>query len=164
MRGVRMWNEAEQWLHVRANDSMVPVGQAVPPSGVAVVARVDGARMVDSDGVFGQFYDALRFPTYFGWNWSAFSDCLGDLAWLPADRYLIVIENSALVLSSSSEERELFFEVLAKAARAWANPLGKIGGQGVPFNVVLMCDASELEALGSGISPVRTAGFEPTTP
>jgi len=147
-----MWNEAGQWLHVLANDSKVPVWQAVPPSGVAVIARVDGMKMIDADGVFEQLTDALRFPAYFGWNWPAFSECVRDLGWLPADRYLVVIENSTLVLSSSSEERDLFFKVLAQAARSWANPLGKVGGRGVPFNVLLMCDASELEELARDVS------------
>jgi hypothetical protein len=147
-----MWNEGDQWLHLLANDCVVPVEHAVPPSGAAVVARVDGTKMIDSDGVFEQFSDALRFPTYFGWNWPAFSECVRDLGWLPADRYLVVIENPTLVLSSSPEERNVFFKILGRAAREWANPLGKVGGRGVPFNVLLMCDASELEVLAREVS------------
>ncbi|WP_233257717.1 barstar family protein [Micromonospora sp. S4605] len=61
--------------------------------------------MTDAGHVFYEFSDALLFPGYFGWNWDALSDCLRDLSWLPADGYLIVIENAPRLLSSSVEDQ-----------------------------------------------------------
>ncbi|MEV0005500.1 barstar family protein [Micromonospora sp. NPDC050980] len=77
-----------------ARTTRLSVDDAVPPSGEVAVARLDGAAMTDVDGVFEQFSDALRFPSYFGWNWPAFSECLQDLHWLAARRYLVLIENT----------------------------------------------------------------------
>jgi hypothetical protein len=86
--------------------------------------------------VFEQFSNSMRFPAYFGGNWNALSECVRDLSWIPADRYLLVIE-SADQMTDESIRSELL-GILARAARQWANPLGRLGGQGVPFNVLLM--------------------------
>lgn len=100
--------------------------------------------MTDANQVFFEFSEALRFPGYFGWNWSALSDCLRDLSWLPADGYLIVVENP---LSASPGDRHTLFQVLSEAVRDWASPLGRPGGKGVPFQVLLLCDHDEAAAL-----------------
>lgn len=119
----------------------------LPPQGVIAVARIDGAAAPGRDEVFGQFSDALRFPAYFGWNWDALSDCLRDLSWLPADRYLIVVEQPARLLADDPEGRRFLFQILERAARAWANPLGKPGNTGIPFQTVLLAGTAEAEEL-----------------
>ena len=83
------------------------------------------------------FSDALLFPDYFGWNWDALSDCLRDLHWLPADGYLIVVENATRVLPGDAKDRHALFSILIRAARHWSSPLGKTP---VAFKVVLLCD------------------------
>lgn len=93
--------------------------------------------MHNAESVFARFSDAMLFPSYFGWNWAALSDCLRDLHWLPADRYLVAIENCELLLSNDPVGRSSLLGILAGATNEWANPLGKAGGIGVPFNVVL---------------------------
>ncbi|MCM2578719.1 barstar family protein [Streptomyces sp. MTZ3.1] len=95
--------------------------------------------MKDVDGVFTECYEAFRLPSYFGWNWAALSDCLRDLQWMPADRYLIVVENWSSVLSNLPEEREILLRVLAQAAEDWANPQGNPGNLAIPFNVLFCC-------------------------
>ncbi|MEU8923267.1 barstar family protein [Kitasatospora sp. NPDC048545] len=62
----------------------------------------------------------LRLPAYFGWNRDALADCLRDLAWLPADHYLLAVERSALLLRECPEARETIFRVLETAGRHWA--------------------------------------------
>lgn len=84
---------------------------------------------------------------YFGWNWDALSDCLCDLSWYPADRYLIVIDHAEDMLVGRAEERKILFSVLSRAAREWASPLGRPGGVGVPFKVVLLCAGKSVDAL-----------------
>ncbi|WP_204292761.1 barstar family protein [Micromonospora gifhornensis] len=68
----------------------------LPVSGRFVVARLDGTRMANAGHVFYGFSDALLFPSYFGWNWNALSDRLRDLHWLPADGYLVIVDNAPL--------------------------------------------------------------------
>ncbi|MFI0791493.1 barstar family protein [Micromonospora rubida] len=119
----------------------------VPPSGVVAVARLDGAAMVDVDGVFEQFSDALRFPSYFGWNWPALSDCLSDLHWLSARRYLIMIENAPCILRENVD-RAVLFSVLADVGRQWANSYEpEDHGMGPLFHAILLCDERDVESL-----------------
>ncbi|WP_433318356.1 barstar family protein [Micromonospora sp. CA-269861] len=103
--------------------------------------------MTDADHVFYEFSDALLFPGYFGWNWDALSDCLRDLNWLPADGYLIIVENAPWLGSSSAEDRHTLFRILSRAVHYWASPLGQPDGKGVPFKVLLLCDRDEEAAL-----------------
>jgi RNAse (barnase) inhibitor barstar len=145
-----MWNEPG--LTVLAKDDKIAVTGAVPPQGVVAVARIDGAAARDADDLFGQFSDALRFPAYFGWNWDALSDCLRDLNWLPADRYLVVIEEPAKLLSGDAEGRRILFGILGQASREWASPLGKPGNAGIPFQTVLLADAADVEELRRELS------------
>nr|WP_275941314.1 barstar family protein [Planosporangium flavigriseum] len=119
----------------------------LPATGRFVVARLDGTRMTDADHAFYEFSDALLFPGYFGWNWDALSDCLRDLNWLPADGYLIVVENAPRLLSSSAEDRHTLFRVLSRAVYDWVSRLGQPDGKGVPFKVLLLCDRDEEAAL-----------------
>ncbi|HRP94614.1 MAG TPA: barstar family protein [Rhodocyclaceae bacterium] len=37
---------------------------------------------------------ALQFPAWFGHNWDALADCLGDLSWLPARGHVLVLEHA----------------------------------------------------------------------
>lgn len=69
------------WVHVVPEQGALPVDLLLPVTGRTYVARLDGREMRDTDTVFQQFYDGLRPPEYFGWNWEALSDCLRDLKW-----------------------------------------------------------------------------------
>ncbi|WP_446216274.1 barstar family protein [Micromonospora sp. IBHARD004] len=134
-------------LAVCSRSALVELAAVLPATGRFVVARLDGTRMTDAGHAFYEFSDALLFPGYFGWNWDALSDCLRDLNWLPADGYLIVVENAPRLLSSSAEDQHTLFRILSRAVHHWANPLGQPDGKGVPFKVLLLCDRDEEAAL-----------------
>jgi len=141
------WDSSADELTVCSPRALVEVAAVLPATGGIVVARLDGARMLDADHAFYEFSDALRFPGYFGWNFNALSDCLRDLSWLPADGYLVVIENATRLVSSDAGDRHTLFRILSRAVRHWASPLGKPAGRGVPFRVLLLCDRDEEAAL-----------------
>ncbi|MFF4310566.1 barstar family protein [Streptomyces sp. NPDC001507] len=42
------------------------------------VHHFDARDLMTAQGVFRAFAETLRFPGYFGWNWDALVDCLGD--------------------------------------------------------------------------------------
>jgi hypothetical protein len=71
------------------------------------------------------------------------SDRLHDLNWLPADGYLIVVENAPQLLSSSAEDQHTLFRILSRAVRHWAGPLGQLDSKSIPFKVLLLCDRDE---------------------
>ncbi|NJP35896.1 barstar family protein [Micromonospora thermarum] len=137
------WNGSTDQLAVCSRSALVELAAVLPATGRFVVARLDGTRMTDADHAFYEFSDALLFPGYFGWNWDALSDCLRDLNWLPADGYLIVVDNAPRLLSSSAEDQHTLFRILSRAGHHWASPLGQPDGKGVPFKVLLLCDRDE---------------------
>jgi len=130
-------------LAVATPGTLVELAALLPAAGRFFVARLDATRMPDADHAFYEFSDALIFPGYFGWNWNALTDCLGDLHWLPADGYLIIIENAPRLLPGSAEDRHTLFRVLSRAVRSWSNPLTAPGGTALPFTVLLLCDQDE---------------------
>jgi RNAse (barnase) inhibitor barstar len=131
------WWGSTEGLTVCSHTALVQVGKVLPAQGRIVVARLDGAKMLDDSHVFFAFSDALLFPGYFGWNWDALSDCLRDLNWLPAEQYLVVVEHAARLLADSLAHRHTLFRVLHRAVQHWASPLGK---EPIAFKVLLVCD------------------------
>jgi RNAse (barnase) inhibitor barstar len=58
---------------------------------------MEGVGLRDERGLLEALGKALRFPGYFGGNWDAFTDCMGDIAnegvplallWIDADTFL----------------------------------------------------------------------------
>ncbi|GIJ76624.1 Barstar (barnase inhibitor) [Micromonospora phaseoli] len=137
------WRRSGDPLVVCSRGSLVELTAMLPASGRFVVARLDGMRMADTNQVFYDFSDALLFPSYFGWNWHAVSDCLRDLHWLAADGYLVIIDNAPHLLPGSLQDRHTLFRILARAVDHWASPLGQPEGKVVPFGVLLLCDREE---------------------
>ena len=45
------------------------------------VARVP-AGMTTQPALLDSLFESQRFPDYFGFNWNALFDCLGDFSWL----------------------------------------------------------------------------------
>ena len=146
MMNAEIWAASSSWLHPLPQDVRLVAYEAFPPSGVTFVGRLNAENMSDADEVFLQFSNEFKLPAYFGWNWPALSECLRDLSWITADRFLVVVENSGKLLSASPEERSTLLRTLSRVAKSWAEPLGKSSGEGIPFNVVFLCAEHELEA------------------
>src|SRR5215470_46478 len=87
-----MYSRAKPWTHVVSER---PDVQHLEPG--SRVLLLDGTRMSELDGLFREFVRAFEFPEYFGWNWSAFNECVRDLSWLPAHAYLAVVSDGAQV-------------------------------------------------------------------
>lgn len=49
-----------------------------------------GAEFDDKHQIFAHYAKSLSFPAYFGNNWDAFIDCLGDLGWLGQTRVSVI--------------------------------------------------------------------------
>ena len=61
----------------------------------------------------------LRFPSYFGATWDAFSDCVNDLSWTAAPGHVIVFGNVAQFAQHAPQASATAFEILRAAADAW---------------------------------------------
>jgi RNAse (barnase) inhibitor barstar len=54
------------------------------------IYQLDGSRITDMSTFFQEAAQALQFPAYFGHNWDAFIECLGEFEDRPARRVAIV--------------------------------------------------------------------------
>lgn len=73
----------------------------------------------------------LQFPAWFGDNWDALEDSLGDLSWRKG-------EGHVLLFTGYPEERALLIDVLRASAEYWA-------GRGKPFFAVFIDPGRRLE-------------------
>ncbi|MGW3009938.1 barstar family protein [Streptomyces sp. NPDC001219] len=137
----------ERWVHVVPEQGALPVDLLLPITGRTYVARLDGREMRDMDCVLQQFYDGLKLPDYFGWNWDALSDCLRDLKWLRADHYVLIVEAADEALSEDGAGRRLLFKTLLLAGQRWAFTQRPESMDLSRLVVVMCCDAASVSGL-----------------
>lgn len=101
-------------------------------------AVVDLAGCLDKDEVLDRFAAALRLPDWFGRNWDALVDCLGDLSWLPADGYLLLLDHVGAWRTAEPDQFATALEILDDAARTWS-------AQRVPFWTLVPLSAQALD-------------------
>lgn len=104
------------------------------------VARIDLADSADKERVLQRFAAALRFPAWFGGNFDALADNLGDLSWLPADGYLLLIEHCDAWRQADDENFAILLDILNEAAASW-------GDEGVPFWALMPLPGEQLGKL-----------------
>lgn len=75
--------------------------------------------LADKRALLACYSEGLRFPSYFGWNWDAFNDCLQDLSWIREPGILIV--HSDVPLAGSIAEQKVYLEILASAISDWTD-------------------------------------------
>lgn len=102
------------------------------------VAPVDCSGCTDKAEVLAQFACALRFPDWFGGNWDALADCLGDLSWWPAPGYLLLLDHAGGWRDDDPTSFAMLLEILGEAAQQWAT-------QAVPFWVLIPLSATALQ-------------------
>jgi Barstar (barnase inhibitor) len=81
-----------------------------------VVRILRGSRSGSLKELFQEWGAALQFPHYFGHNWAALDECLGDLEWLPARRYVLFLTEFQDVLPTEEENLHSYVRVLRRAA------------------------------------------------
>jgi hypothetical protein len=80
--------------------------------------------MIDLDGIdnldnlFKLFVEAFHFPDYFGYNWNAFDECMNDLDWIKAGRYILVLKNLDK-LAISNQDIFILLRILKETAIEW---------------------------------------------
>ncbi|MCB1955410.1 MAG: barstar family protein [Rhodocyclaceae bacterium] len=118
--------------------------QAIPPSGAGItpevadrlaraaqaaghrVVRLDLGSCRDKPALLAALARAFAFPDWFGHNWDALADSLGDLAWLPAPGYLLLVSGCATPATACPDDWHSLGEILDETAdtlaqdgRAW---------------------------------------------
>jgi len=62
---------------------------------------------------------ALKFPAGFGHNWDALADCLGDLAWLPAQGLVVRWHGGGEFARGAPVDFSIALEIFAGVADSW---------------------------------------------
>lgn len=88
-----------------------------------------GQSVIDKPSFLRACAEAMRFPAYFGNNWDALADMLGDLSWLPAQGYVLLYDHADTFARHSPAEWEIAQTILAETAAYW-------GARGTPFYVL----------------------------
>jgi RNAse (barnase) inhibitor barstar len=92
--------------------------------------RIDLATVLDKEGLFERLATALEFPNWFGRNWDALADCLGDFSWLEAKGYVILLERCDDFCASHGADFATALQVFEAAAEVWRD-------ERVPFWVLV---------------------------
>jgi len=92
--------------------------------------RIDLAGCCSKPDLLARIADALEFPWWFGQNWDALADCLGDLEWLPAEGYVLLLDAADDLRRAAPRDYATVTEVFADAARSWRE-------HGTPFWVFI---------------------------
>ena len=121
------------------------IAEAAQTAGLALW-RVDIGRAHDNPGFIGLVAKALAFPDWFGGNWDAFEDCLGDLSWHPAPGYVLLLEHGKHFGAGHKQEFVTAVEVLDGAAEYWQ-------GHGKPFWAIV----SGPDGWDAGLPPLPSA-------
>lgn len=124
------------FVDARENDSLADAARALDFQ----VVHIDLAGCDGKDEVLRRFARALQFPDWFGGNFDALADSLGDLSWARADGYLLLIEHTDAWRQADDDNFAALLDILNEAAVVW-------GEQGVPFWSLMLLPQEQLDRL-----------------
>lgn len=91
---------------------------------------LDGEQVTDKASFLRVCAEAVEFPTYFGYNWDALEECIGDLSWAPAQGYVILYDSMWPIAAAKPDEWCIARSILASAVEVWR-------ARGLPMFVLL---------------------------
>ena len=94
-------------------------------------AKLDVVTVDAKANLFDDLARALAFPDWFGRNWDALEDVLGDLSWRKGDGHVVVFRTYP-----AGEDFGILIDVLRTTAEYWA-------GRGKPFFAVFLDPAKK---------------------
>lgn len=103
--------------------------------------RVDLHDCHDKAGLLARLAQSLSLPAYFGHNWDALADALGELRGGDVPGVVLLLTGSDTLRREATADFKQAMEVLQGACREWAS-------RGVPFWAFVALGDDEFEALG----------------
>jgi hypothetical protein len=81
--------------------------------------HIDGKTVTNKAEFLQASAKAMNFPDYFGENWDAFEDCLIDLDWCPARKYILLYTQPENFAMNSPIQWATARDILAAAVDYW---------------------------------------------
>ena len=81
--------------------------------------KVNLAKAGNKDEMLDAIAKALKFPKWFGRNFDALADCLADMAWKPADGYLVLLEHCDGIHGKAEADFVTTLQTFEQAANEW---------------------------------------------
>ncbi len=125
-------------FYLTASD-LGPLHEAARELGFRCV-ELDLAGCHDKPALMRAFAEAFEFPDWFGHNWDALADCLGDLDWLPAEGYVLGLQNAHTLRSTDPADYATLVAVLEGACEEWRE-------RGRPFWAFIALPDDQFDAL-----------------
>jgi RNAse (barnase) inhibitor barstar len=83
------------------------------------VFYLDGKKINSKETFLRKAAEAMQFPTYFGANWDAFDECITDLTWCPAQRYIILYDHADIFAQAEPTQYQIALDILNSAKEYW---------------------------------------------
>ncbi|MEI7843243.1 MAG: barstar family protein, partial [Gallionellaceae bacterium] len=87
-------------------------------SGLSLL-ECDLADVTGKGAVLAKLAQVLKAPDWFGHNWDALADVMTDLAWLPAEGYVLLLRNGGERLGLSDADFEVASGVFSDTVQYW---------------------------------------------
>jgi RNAse (barnase) inhibitor barstar len=105
--------------------------------------RIDLTKAGDKKQLLQEIGRSLDFPEWFGHNFDALADCLGDMAWRPAEGYLVMLEHCDGIHGLAESDFVAALQVFQQAADDWRE-------QGIAFWCLVEMQADGIAWLPTG--------------
>jgi hypothetical protein len=80
---------------------------------------LDGREIRDKQSFLRKVAEVMRFPDYFGYNWDALDECITDLDWCPAARYILIYDYPEAFSKAEPEQWKMANDILRSAVEYW---------------------------------------------
>lgn len=126
-----------------------------PMSKSFALRAVRGQRCPTKMELLDHWAAALQFPDYFGRNWDAFDDMLGDLGWMPAAGYAIFVTSAHRLLEDAPNDLPVLLDIVRTAAGKHFHPDPALRRPPRRLKVVFQIEVGLLLPDGSPLSNIN---------
>jgi hypothetical protein len=108
---------------------------------------INGNKCTTKKGIFNEFQTTMSFPDYFGKNWDALIDCMGDLAWInrlkkiKKQSHFVIISQANKLTELNFNDRKILLYVLSCIEDRWNEGLSDKKGV---YKIIFSCSFNEL--------------------
>jgi RNAse (barnase) inhibitor barstar len=85
----------------------------------AKVFYLDGRKIATKEDFLRETSEVMKFPAYFGANWDAFDECIRDLSWMPAQKYILIYDRSDIFSKAQPDQWQIAQDILQSASQYW---------------------------------------------